>query len=186
MKLAYNILWIDDIKTWVRTMERIISGYLDDLGFKLNIDLHKDGSKIEQALKNPEINLIVVDYKLPGVNGDELISRIRGLDNFIEIVFYSRAINPVDVIGVMDGVYHTKREDAEGILKKVIDVTLRTSQDINNMRGLVIAETIDIETQIEELIIQFFREKGEIIQGRVLDKDGPFDLRKKWIFLLVF
>lgn len=183
MKLAYNILWIDDVKSWAQTMEKIISSYLDDLGFKLNVDLHKDGSNIAQALKNPEIDLIVVDYKLPGINGDELISKIRGLDNFIEIVFYSRATNPVDVIGVMDGVYHTKREDAEEILKKVINVTLRTSQDINNMRGLVIAETIDIESQIEEIIVQFFREKGEVIQSRVLDKDGPFDFKKKVDFL---
>ncbi len=183
MKLAYNILWIDDVQSWVKSMGKIISSHLDELGFKLNIDWHKDGKNIEKALKNPEIDLIAVDYKLPGINGDALISKIRGLDNFIEIVFYSMAINPVEVIGVMDGVYHAKREDAEGVLKKVIDVTLRTSQDINNMRGLVIAETIDIETQIEELIVQFFREKGTVVQNRVLDKDGPFDFKKKVDFL---
>jgi hypothetical protein len=66
----------------------------------------------------------------------------------------------------------------------VIDLTLKKALDINNIRGLVIAETIDIETKLGEVLVRCFGKNGELFRERLLHpKAGLFDFGKKDVLL---
>ena len=181
MKLDYNILWIDDTPNWVRSIETPLKEHFDEIGFRLKITLEKNGTNIVEAIKNPELDLIIVDFQLPKVTGKDLIETIRKKHVLVEIVFYSQAGNPKDKFDTPpDGVYFTSREDAEERITAVIDLTLKKAQDINNIRGLVIAETIDIETKLGEVLVRCFGDRGTLFRERLLDPDmALFDFGKK-------
>jgi len=181
MKLNYNILWIDDTPKWVESIESQLKQHFDELGYRLRITLEKDGANIVEAIKNPELDLIIMDFQLPKVTGKELIERIRKKHVLVEIVFYSQAGNPKDKFDTPpDGVYFTSREDAEERIVAVIDLTLKKAQDINNVRGLVIAETIDIEAKLGDVLVQCFGDRGALFRERLLDPEmALFDFGKK-------
>lgn len=181
MKLDYNILWIDDTPKWVESIETPLKEHCDELGYRLKVMLEKNGANILEAIKNPELDLIIVDFQLPKVTGKELIETIRKKHVLVEIVFYSQAGNPKDKFATPpDGVYFTSREDAEERITAVIDLTLKKAQDINNIRGLVIAETIDIETKLGDVLVRCFGDNGILFRERLLDPDmALFDFGKK-------
>lgn len=122
--------------------------------------------------------------------GDQLISKIRSNQLITEIIFYSekkeefiaalREISQENVF--LEGVYYAdNREALPAKLKSIIDLTLKKQQDINNIRGLVIAETIFLENKVENSLIKFFGtdEKGMVFQ-KILDPQfGIIDTKKK-------
>jgi CheY-like chemotaxis protein len=181
MKLDYNILWIDDTPNWVKSIEDPLKEHFDELGYRLKITLERSGAKIEEAIKNPELDLIIIDYLLPKVTGKDLIDTIRRKHVLVEIVFYSQEGNPKNKFETPpDGVFFTSREDAEQRIIAVIDLTLKKSQDINNVRGLVIAETIDIEAKLGDVLVRCFGDYGNLFRDRLLDPDiALFDFGKK-------
>jgi CheY-like chemotaxis protein len=180
MKLDYNILWIDDTPNWVKSIESPLKKHFDELGYRLKIKLEKSGVNIVDLIKNPELDLIIVDFQLPNVTGKELIETIRKKHVLVEIVFYSQAGNPKDKFDTPpDGVYFTSREDAEERITAVIDLTLKKVQDINNIRGLVIAETIDIETKLGDVLASCFGDRGTLFRERLLDPEMQLDFGKK-------
>jgi CheY-like chemotaxis protein len=185
MKLDYNILWIDDTPTWVKSIEGSLRLHFDELGYRLKITQVKSGDTIEEAIKDPELDLIILDYKLPRITGKDLIETVRSKHVLVEIVFYSQEGNPKDKFeSPPDGVYFASREDAEERITNVIDLTLKKALDINNVRGLVIAESIDIEIRLGEVLVQCFGKSGELFRERLLHpKTGLFDFGKKDILL---
>lgn len=184
MKLNYNILWIDDRKDAVEPISDSINEYLDELGFELTTNLHKDGSMIDSLILETEIDLIIIDYNLGRTKGDDIVRQIRQKEKYVQIILYSQVANTDlrDKISDLDGVYRTTREDIEDVIRGVISRTIKKSQDISIMRGLVIAEAIDIETKIEEIMSKCFGEKGELFQRRVLNKE-IYDFEKKQAFI---
>jgi CheY-like chemotaxis protein len=184
MKLNYTVLWIDDRRDSIEPIEESIKSHLNDLGFRLVVVWKKDGSEIESLASDPELDLILMDQNLGRVPGDELVKAIRQHEKFIEIILYSQdpGTNLRDKDAGLDGIYRTHRTDIENVLKRVIDRTIRKTQDLNVMRGLVIAETIDIENQIEHIMIDVFENKGQFFQEKVLDS-LVYDFGKKWDFL---
>jgi CheY-like chemotaxis protein len=184
MKLNYKVLWIDDREDSLPPIQQPIRDYLDDLGFKLDVVWRKDGSEVESLAADPELDLIIMDQNLGHIPGDELIKKIRQHEKFIEIILYSQdpGTNLKDKDAGIDGIYRTHRNDIEKVLKRVIDRTIRKTQDLNVMRGLVIAETIDIEHQIEKIMVKAFEEKGQFFREEVLDK-FVYDFHGKWSFL---
>jgi CheY-like chemotaxis protein len=181
MKLDYNILWIDDTPSWVRSIENPLKERFDELGYRLRITLERSGANIKECIKDPELDLIIIDYQLPKVTGKDLIETIRKRHVLVEIVFYSQEGNPKDKFDTPpDGVYFTSREDAEDRIASVIDLTLKKAQDINNIRGLVIAETIDIESRLGDVLVRCFGSHGDLFRERLLHPDNAlFDFGKK-------
>jgi CheY-like chemotaxis protein len=184
MKLVYKVLWIDDRRDSVEPIEASVREYLDDLGFKLTVVWRKDGSEVESLAKDPELDLILMDQNLGRVPGDQLVQTIRRHEKFIEIILYSQDLGTDlrDKDAGLDGIYRTHRNDIEKTLRKVIERTIRKTQDLNVMRGLVIAETIDIENQLESIMVKAFGSKGQFFRKEVLDKH-VYDFYAKWSFL---
>lgn len=172
MRLKYKILWFEDVDSAFDTLKEYVEGYLEKNGFQVDISRYtNDDDGIRTILSKTDFDLILMDYALDGVRGDEVIASIRDQELFTEVVFYStsstREIRASIAEKEIDGVYCTSRQISEFEEKviKVINNTIKKVQDINNMRGLVIAEAIDLENGIKEMLQQYF----EIITGDTYD-----------------
>ena len=187
MDLNYYILLFEDDSGYVDSIEGLLEDYLDDLGFKLKLCVKADGNQLNELISDDKWNLILMDYNLrSSEKGDELIKQIRSHELYTEIIFYSEDPDFEDKIisELIDGIYFVR---GRGILiekvKKVIDVTLKKNHDINNMRGLVIAETIDLEIKMDSLILSYFGsddEKRRVFQKVIDPKFDALSTKKKY------
>jgi CheY-like chemotaxis protein len=180
MRLKYKILWFEnDDGTFTSFSFDEIRAHLGDRGFEGDI-LHMKGEEppdeiITQAQKS---DLIVMDFALEGPEqGDELIDRIRSLDINTEVVFYSAA-------GVstlrdrvrekeLDGVYCRGRADITTDVIPIIDSTIRKVLDLENSRGLVMAELGELDLLMNDIIISVHEatdEKKAFIRKKMKEK----------------
>ena len=186
MDLNYNILLFEDDSGYVDSIEGLLEDYLDDLGFKLELCVKADVNQLNELISDDKWNLILMDYNLrSSEKGDELIKQIRSHELYTEIIFYSEDLGFEDKIKseLIDGVYFVRgRVTLIEKVKKVIDVTLKKNHDINNMRGLVIAETIDLEIKMDSLILSYFGsddEKRDVFEKILEPKFGALTVKKK-------
>lgn len=180
MRLKYKILWFENTDSAYETLRTYVEEYLEDNGFIVEIFRYSnDDDGIETILAKADFDLILMDYGLDGVNGDEVIEKIRNQELFTEVVFYSasptREIRESIAAKEVDGVYCTSRQisEFEDKVIKVINNTIKKVQDINNMRGLVIAEVIDLEIRIKEMLHQYFQ----------VSIDESYDQKRQKVFL---
>jgi len=179
MKLKYNLLWFEDSDTYLDSLKPRIEEYLENLGFEPIINVKPNGNDLEELTEDDELDLILMDFNLnTGSAGDEngnvLINKIRDHKLYTEIIFYSALPEFEDAIERrLEGVFFSERRDLFEKAKKIIDLTVKKNQDINNMRGLVIAETIDLESKMDNLILTYFGSDDEKkgVCGKILDPD---------------
>jgi len=165
MRLRYNILWFENDDDWVNSIRPRLERYLLDLGFTLETELYDSGENLEEIINNPEINLILIDENLEEGefwkgDGKSLIERIRQNELYTEIIFYS-GISVVEITKGLEGVYLADRDNIFEKTTKIIDLTIKKNQDISNIRGLFIAEAIDIAGQMEEILSEILKMKEE-------------------------
>lgn len=77
-----RILVIDDFQT----MRRIVMNLLKQLGFS-NLTEADDGLTGWEKLENDEIDLIVSDWNMPGMDGFTLLQKVRADERFKHIPF---------------------------------------------------------------------------------------------------
>jgi len=111
------------------------------------------------------------------VKGPALIDRIRHNDGiFTEVVFYSsdgeKAVRDALKEFEIDGAYCAGREndDFEEKVKKVIRNTIKKVQDVNNMRGLIMAGVSDIDSKMVEIIHIILEKHPQELQSALVDK----------------
>ena len=98
MHIDYKIIWLDDNIQVFENDEHIdnIKEYLIEKGFNPIIDIHSKQQNFLNDL-NDTYDLILTDYHMDGMNGDEVIEKIRkdkGI--FTEILFYTARANLKD------------------------------------------------------------------------------------------
>lgn len=177
MKLEYKILWIDNDDKIYQDHQELIEDHLINLGFTPIIEKGKDYEsfdKFENTLD--QFDLFILDYKLDGdKNGNEIIKDIRE-EIYTDVIFYSTL--PEDVRqkiydDKLSGVYYTGRdfEDFEDDVLGVIDVTIKKVQDVNNLRGLIMAEVAELDRIKERILINYStQEKQRTIETYILEK----------------
>jgi len=161
MRLKYKILWIENEEDWVDSIYDQIQDHLSDLGFEFEKKLI---AKEEESVNYDEYDLILMDLNLAEQpNGAELIERIRNLNVFTDIVFYSSVgIDTLRENGReknLEGVYYSGRTPDSTFVRKVcqvIDSTIKKVQDLSNLRGLVMAEVSDLDSLMDEIIRKYF------------------------------
>ncbi|HIP26282.1 MAG TPA: hypothetical protein EYG80_01335 [Flavobacteriaceae bacterium] len=170
MTLDYKILWIDDREEFFSNHKSYIEEYLENLGFDAKITTYKSFAEFEEKEKEAThqkiYDLFLIDLNLDhGKTGDELIIQIRGNRILTDIIFYStslidvrRKVNDNDI----EGVYVTSRNqtDFEEKVTDVIDVTIKKVQDVNNLRGLIMAEVAELD-RIKERIIKGYNSQAD-------------------------
>lgn len=161
MNLKYRILWIENEEDWVESIEDQIQEYLEDLGFVYERKLI---AKEERDIRYNEYDLILMDLNLADQpNGAELISKIRDLGVYTDVVFYSASgIDELRAKGrekELEGVFYSGRTPDTAFVnrvKAVIDATLKKVQDLNNLRGLVMAEVSELDALMDKIILSYF------------------------------
>lgn len=140
-----------------------------------------DSKGFENAASDPDLDLILVDYSLPGLMGDQIVRKIRERDIYVDIIFYSQQQNPKDKAPNQDGVFYRERGDVDDAIRQLFDVAIRRTHHINIMRGLVISEAIDIENKLSEAMASFLGPRGSFYLENVLRGKGVpiYDFQKK-------
>ena len=163
MTLDYKILWIDDREEFFDNHKDYIEEYLENLGFDAKITTYKSFAEFEEkeqeATHQKIYDLFLIDLNLDhGKTGDELIRKIRDNKILTDIIFYSTVLqnvrNKVNENNI-EGVYVTSKNqtDFEEKVTDVIDVTIKKVQDVNNLRGLIMAEVAELDRIQERIII---------------------------------
>jgi CheY-like chemotaxis protein len=122
-----------------------------------------------------EYDLLIVDLNLAGTKGPALIDKIRHNENiFTEVIFYSsegeKAVRDALKEYEIDGAYCADRgEDFEDKARRVIKTTVKKIQDLNNMRGLIMAETSDIDATMFQIISNVIEKNTNGISQSVID-----------------
>ncbi|MGG1151638.1 response regulator [Bacillus wiedmannii] len=161
MGLKYKILWFEDDPDLVEYYSTDIKKFLNEYGFIVEIVHEENGERLETLLKD-EYDLILTDLNLgEDDSGDQIISRIREHSILTEVLFYSgneAGINEVlskhrwvERVSFIVGI-----ENLIDKIKQLISLTIRKLQEVNAVRGLVIAETSELDGVMIEVINSLF------------------------------
>jgi len=177
MNLIYKILWFEDQLLWAQPLVREIKTFVEEMGFIFSEpQFERDNSNINN-INYEEFDLILMDYNLSGTEkGDVLIKRIREHNFFSEIIFYSAdgALKLREEVfnNGLDGVYCADRP-ANSFLRKVqevIKVTVKKVLDLNTIRGIVMAETSDIDKKMLDVITIYANSLEAVAKNAFLEK----------------
>jgi two-component system chemotaxis response regulator CheY len=91
-----HILVVDDEEAVGYVFER----YLSIKGYRVSVAT--SGEQALAAFQADPPDLVITDYKMPGMNGDELLRRLRALQSGLPAVMISA--NPIDVGPTLDEV----------------------------------------------------------------------------------
>lgn len=179
MKTDFLVLWVDDNTLVIDSLKPTLEKWLEEKGFELKILPHKDETNVLRDVKNTDIELIIVDYKMPKKSGDVLIDEIRASGCYQDVIFYSEAQIPKTKI--LDGVFYVLKVDAITRIKELIELKLKRSIDPVSVRGWIVADAIELESMITELLERCFIAKdGYTFTKRFFyDHDAPIDFGRK-------
>lgn len=161
MNLEYKILWFEDDVEIIDDYSNDIKMYLEELGFTLTIIHQENGKNLDELVKR-DFDLILTDLNLGEYEtGDRLIQKIRGNDILTEVLFYSG--NEEEIIEILERNKWVERVSVSvGIeylvtkIKDLVYLTVKKFQDVNNIRGLVMAETSELDNKMENVIVEIF------------------------------
>lgn len=181
MKINYKILWFEDSQSWYDSIIEEIQDYLHNYGFKLEVTKFENEQNLEY-IELSDFDLVLMDFQLSsGDTGGKVIESIRRHDIFTEVVFYSqnnitRLRDELKTKG-LEGVYCSSRNNEEFISKvqKVIYTTIKKVQDLNNMRGLMMAET----SNIDEMLLSITRSYLEKIETAIANQFKEKEIMQK-------
>ena len=190
MKLKFYLLWFDDEESWIDAKIGYVREIIEENGFEwveptiCNKEEELDGSY-------DDYDIILMDYSLvhgrkEGKTGADIINKIRTEGNFTNILFYSQynvsELRQQIAEKNLDGVFCSNREDFLENFEKLFLTNIKKIEDVNNLRGLVMAETADLES-IKNEIIEIYdnvscTKKKEIIK-KLLKKMTELNKKQK-------
>ncbi|GHT01933.1 hypothetical protein AGMMS49525_04190 [Bacteroidia bacterium] len=189
MNLKYSILWFENEMDSMEPLVEDIKDYVENLGFKFSDPQIEQGGDNFDTIKYEDYDLILMDYKLSDNEiGSSLIKKIRDNQIYTDIVFYSSSTIPELRQAIhdqeIDGVYCVSRT-ADAFLSKVksiINVTVKKVLDLNNMRGLVMAEVSDFDDKMKQIISLYLAKQEADTSNRFLTERKEklmADIKKK-------
>lgn len=162
MKLTYKILWFEDriqepeYKEMVTKIDRFL---LEEEFFEPEIVCVEDSDEFEKML-DETYDLIITDYNLGEKNGDEIIEYIRSSGMMTEILFYSanKELSPLSSLLSNSRITFHQLSEANSYkelnikIKELIELTINKFHHIISMRGMVMAETSELDVLMEEIL----------------------------------
>jgi hypothetical protein len=181
MKIDFSILWVDDNRDFVDSLKPQLNKWMDEHGLGLTIHWRPGEAGIYTDLTKNEVELIVLDYKLKGgKKGDAIISEIREKGFLEDIIFYTTDAIPNNMFEVPpDGVFFVARGDAKDRIKDLISLKIRRSSDLATLRGWIVADAIELESIMGNVLAKCFKDMQVLFTERVLVEEGMFDFGKK-------
>ncbi|WP_298370915.1 response regulator [uncultured Lutibacter sp.] len=162
MKLDYKILWLDDqIKDFIEDeIIEEVSEYLSQQGFRPEIITASKSEDFFKKLDN-SFDLILTDYHLNDINGDEVIKKIRSQDYSVmtEILFYTAKADLKDTDKISrvsfletNTLLGDHREEVLRATINLIELTIKKFQNIVAMRGMIMHETSSLDVEMENIL----------------------------------
>jgi CheY-like chemotaxis protein len=177
MRLNYKIVWFEDDSGFFDSLGLDkIEEHLDANGFDAMIHRMSGDEDLPTVIKEAQkSDLIIMDFGLEGGNfGDELIKQIRDLNINTEVIFYSnRGVGQLREFvrdKELDGIFCRPRDGIEHEVLPVIDSTIRKVLDLENSRGLAMAELGDLDLVMNSIIIDVHNSSSEraiFIKGKM-------------------
>jgi len=187
MKLEYKILWIEDNPKSIRRDKRLLIEYIENLGFECKVKDILAFSTFESEIgysSTSEYDLLLVDLDLGNQQtkdeGNSIITKIRDEKVYTEIVFYSsqyEELNKKLNQHFVEGIFTSSREELQDKVKQIIDITIKKTQDVNNLRGLIMAEVAELDRIKKSILLKYNPENLENV--RTLKKYIKKDVFKK-------
>lgn len=173
MDIDYKILWFEDTDEPYNTLSRRTKRYVEQKNLRCAIDRISGASTFD--ISKYDLNsydVLVVDLQLAeGSKGYDIISAIRACSYVNDILFYSAA--GVSVLEEemkkyrLEGVFLSDRDNREfmGKIQKLIDKSVRRSENVINIRGIVMDETSEFDSQMKDIILaaQTIMSESEIL-----------------------
>lgn len=165
MNLEYRVLWFEDQFDAIRGDVRRLTSLIEEYGFIPQFT-HKDKiseDEIDQLASdlsnNNPFDLIIFDYDLGSnsVDGDVIASNLRN-KIYTDMVFYSGQI-PQQLRQNLyekevDGVFIVHRNTFYDDIEPIIEDHIKKMSDLNNIRGVVMAATSQIDVNLREGLIE--------------------------------
>jgi hypothetical protein len=159
MNLKYRILWFDDTEEFFQSLDRgPFESEVKSWGFVPEFEVVNTPDQFMAKKPFDAYDLIVVDYNLGDAvpHGEEFIKQIRGHNIFTEIIFYSaspsttlwQAIH----INQLEGIFISDRTGILQKLERVAHQSVHKVLDLNNMRGMVMAEVGDMDLLLDDIL----------------------------------
>lgn len=176
MRIDYRILWFEDNASSYSTKKAFVKDIIEDFGFNFVEPRNEvDGSNIE-TIPYSMYDLIIADMSLAnGSTSIKLMDAIRKKSVFTEVLFYSsngeKAVREELAKYDIDGAYCSGRDndDFEFKVREVIYTLIKKTQDLNSLRGLVMAETSELDKKMEDISFYYF------VQSKSKESDSLFD-----------
>lgn len=165
MRLDFNILWVEDQPTQVKSQRESIERKMRNEGFKLQTEFVSSVEEAENHLGDgvfrDHVDLVLMDYELAGsANGGDGLEVVREKCPFKDIVFYSAKV-PTELKKIVaeneiSGVFCTHRNDLTDTVLGVFGVLVKKVLDIDHSRGIVMGATSEIDDFITRAIEAVF------------------------------
>lgn len=190
MRLKFYILWFENEPEWINSRIDDIKDIVEDHGFEW-VDPTICKKEEEFIGDYNDYDIILMDYSLVhgirgGKTGADIINKIRLKGSFTNILFYSQhgELNLRKEIADkgLDGVFCLHRDDFLDSFEKIFKTNIKKIEDVNNLRGLVMAETSDLDNLKEEIIRIYDKancEKKKTITKKILEKMVKFHNENK-------
>lgn len=157
MKLQYKILWFDDSEELFDSLDfDYLQEQIRRWGFVPDICLVNSAEEFLQKSPFDDYDLLVIDYNLEGYgHGEDFIAQVREQEVLTEIIFYSSGATSLLWSAVhkkqLEGIYVANKQTIIERILKVGQQTLRKVLDLENMRGIVMAEVGDLDLQLSNI-----------------------------------
>lgn len=176
MKLTFSVLWFDDTEDFfgslqIDWLEKEIEGW----GFSPDIKLVTTPEQFWSFSPYQKIDLIVVDRNLEDYGeGQNFIASLRSHAVYTEVIFYTAGNASIlwDAIREkeLEGVFVSNRGNILQKISKVGYQSIRKVLDLENMRGIVMAEVGELDHLLDEIITTGFRELQEQHQKTIFNR----------------
>jgi CheY-like chemotaxis protein len=169
MKIEYKILWLDDqIKDFIEDeIIEEVEKFLIEQGFQPQIITVSKSEDFFAALDD-SYDLILTDYHLNDINGDEVIKQIRSQEYSVmsEVLFYTaqadlKDTNKINRVSFLETntLLGNHRELVLQATKNLIGLTIKKFQNIVAMRGMIMHETSSLDVEMVDIIKKALQNK---------------------------
>jgi hypothetical protein len=168
MDINFRIIWFEDVDEWFNSLSRRLSRYIIGKNLKVEIERVKGVKEFDiNKYQIRDYDLLVVDYELEkeienGVEkktyGYQIINIVRSGKFVNDVLFYSShgftVVNDVMKNNGLQGVFVADRDNGEfmTIAQALVDKAIRRSENIVNIRGVVMDNTSEFDNKIRDII----------------------------------
>jgi len=138
----YRILCVDDDEDILWANKMILSGE----GFK--VDICTDPEEALRKIKSEQFHVLIIDYMMPKIRGDQLANMILTLDKSVSIIFltgYSEYDVYMKMVGGIDNMILYKPVSGKELIDAVnfkINNLQNVSDSVNNMSAFAVDDVV--------------------------------------------